>query len=96
MRYLVGLVLLVSAVVIASSAIGAGAPSRPPGVSADDWAPVSDSLGVVLVHRPAGPIAVAPTALLPMPPAEGYFMVRRGKEWQRLVVVEPAGWKYAD
>lgn len=30
-------------------ALGADAPSRPPGVSASEWAPISDTMGVVLV-----------------------------------------------
>jgi hypothetical protein len=29
-------------------AFGANAPDRPPGVSADEWAPINDSVGVVL------------------------------------------------
>jgi hypothetical protein len=32
-------------------AIAADAPSRPPGVSADAWAPISDTVGVVLVAQ---------------------------------------------
>jgi hypothetical protein len=37
-------------------AVGADAPSRPPGVSAQEWAPISDTLGVVLDQAlpPAG------------------------------------------
>jgi hypothetical protein len=37
-------------------ALGADAPSRPPGVSAQEWAPISDTLGVVLEQPlpPAG------------------------------------------
>ena len=89
MRSLVALVLAVSAVVTVPSAVGAGAPNRPPGVSADDWAPISDSLGVALMHRSGGPIVAVPIDTLLSPAAEGYFMVKRGHAWRRLVVVEP-------
>lgn len=43
-------------------AMGADAPSRPPGVSASDWAPISDTMGVVLVDQLVG-AADAPIAL---------------------------------
>jgi hypothetical protein len=38
------------------AAVGANAPARPPGVSAQEWAPISDTLGVVLDQAlpPAG------------------------------------------
>jgi hypothetical protein len=34
-----------------AGAIGANAPSRPPGVSENEWAPISDTMGVVLVAQ---------------------------------------------
>ena len=33
-----------------AGAIGANSPNRPPGVSADEWAPINDTIGVVLVQ----------------------------------------------
>jgi len=35
-------------------AVGADAPSRPPGVSAADWAPISETMGVVVVEQLPG------------------------------------------
>jgi hypothetical protein len=80
-------------------AVGANAPDRPPGVSADEWAPINDSLGVVLVQ---GMIPIDAThaqtpraAILPfngaalVSPVSGYLMVKRGHTWQRLVVIDP-------
>jgi membrane protein implicated in regulation of membrane protease activity len=98
-----GLLALVGAVV-AVHAVVADAPNRPPGVSATAWAPVSDTLGIVLVQQGVGaadPGPIAPAdgkgnsalgglggAIL-SPPQNGYFMVKRGGRWARLVVVEP-------
>jgi hypothetical protein len=101
-----GAVALFSAVAV-MHALGANGPDRPPGLSASQWAPVSDSLGVVLVPEiftPADPVAPQPgdaprTGHLPLfqpmngsvlaSPANGYFMVKRGGHWVRLVVIEP-------
>jgi hypothetical protein len=35
-------------------AVGADAPNRPPGVSANEWAPISDTMGVVLINQQMG------------------------------------------
>jgi hypothetical protein len=35
-------------------AIGADAPNRPPGVGANEWAPISDTMGVVLIDQQMG------------------------------------------
>jgi hypothetical protein len=88
-------------------AVGADGSDRPPGVSVSEWAPVSASLGIVLVPQsfagagPAAPIAAdgqrsgGIPVIQPMngavlaSPANGYFMVKRGGRWVRLVVVEP-------
>jgi len=40
--------VIVLAAVVVVGALGADAPSRPPGVSAADWTPISDTLGVVV------------------------------------------------
>jgi|HubBroStandDraft_5_1064220.scaffolds.fasta_scaffold107476_1 hypothetical protein len=103
----VGALALLSFVIV-MHAVGADAPNRPPGVTAAEWAPVSDTLGIVLVQqnfgggdlvaRPAAPgdsqgkpMPYPPQSgvLLLSPPANGYFMVKRGSRWVRLVVVEP-------
>ena len=78
-------------------AVGAEAPNRPPGVSADEWTPINDSVGVVLVQGMI-PVGVQPPArvgTVPMngaaliSPVSGYLMVKRGRTWQRLVVIDP-------
>jgi hypothetical protein len=99
----IGAVALVGAVA-AMHAIGADGPDRPPGVSASEWAPVSASLGVVLMpvtFSPSGPDGPLPSDSQAKPfmqhldgsvlasPANGYFMVKRGGHWIRLVVIEP-------
>jgi hypothetical protein len=100
--------LALCGVIIGVHAIGADAPNRPPGVSAAEWAPVSDTFGIVLVQQSPGagdPNVVRPaepddspvkrSQILPQmgavlsPPTNGYFMVKRGSRWVRLVVVEP-------
>jgi hypothetical protein len=76
-------------------AVGAGAPNRPPGVSAQEWAAISDTLGVVLDQPlpPAGEVSdpahqeILGAALIP--PISGYLMVKRGNAWQRVILVEP-------
>lgn len=86
-------------------AIAADAPSRPPGVSADAWAPISDTVGVVLVAQmtAAGEISPSPDpgiqarqgphldagGAILTPPTTGYLMVKRGGTWQRLILIEP-------
>ncbi|HEY4342331.1 MAG TPA: hypothetical protein VGM97_20500 [Steroidobacteraceae bacterium] len=49
MKAVVGLVLGLLAVVGLAFAAGRNAPDRPPGIAADHWAPISDTLGFVLV-----------------------------------------------
>jgi hypothetical protein len=82
-----------------AGAIGANSPSRPPGVSADEWAPINDSVGVVLVQGmiPTGAQRAEPpragifpnTGAALIAPVSGYLMVKRGHTWQRLVVIDP-------
>jgi hypothetical protein len=49
MKVVVGIVFGVLAVLGLSLAAGRNAPDRPPGIAADRWAPISDTLGFVLV-----------------------------------------------
>lgn len=68
----------------------ARAADRPEGVGANNWVAISDSLGLVLVENTAKEgIIVSPAPRLLAPSASGYFMVKQGRKWQRLVVVEP-------
>jgi hypothetical protein len=48
---IVAIAILAGGVGVVAGAIGANAPNRPPGVSADEWAPISDTMGVVLVDQ---------------------------------------------
>ncbi len=82
----------------ASVSVAGEAPSRPPGVTAENWVAVSDRLGIVLVQpiaptdrAPRGPVPNQPgdNPLLLKPPMGGYFMVKVGSSWTRLVIVEP-------
>jgi hypothetical protein len=96
-------IALISAAAVMHAA-GAEGPDRPPGVKASEWAPISDSLGVVLVAQnfsPGGPSGPLNSDSQAKPfiqhldgsvlasPATGYFMVKRGGHWVRLVVIEP-------
>jgi hypothetical protein len=97
-----GAIALVSVVAVIH-AVAADGPDRPLGVNASQWAPISDSLGVVIVPPPFAPLGPAAPAsadaprpsVQPMggailaPPANGYFMVKRAGHWVRLVVIEP-------
>src|SRR5580704_16714476 len=49
MKAIVGIVFGVLAVLGLSLAAGRNAPDRPPGIAADRWAPISATLGFVLV-----------------------------------------------
>jgi hypothetical protein len=91
--------ITVLAVLGVAGAIGANSPNRPPGVSADEWAPINDSVGVVLVQGmiPTGAERTKTPSVKNLPntganlisPISGYLMVKRGHTWQRLVVIDP-------
>lgn len=89
-----GAIALVSAVAV-MHAMGADAPNRPEGVAPSEWAPVSDTLGIVLVQQTPDPIAPPGSnagglggAILSRP-ENGYFMIKRAGRWVRLVLIEP-------
>jgi hypothetical protein len=81
--------LTVLLVVFSFTSFSADPSDRPAGVSAKEWVPVSDRLGVVLAGTASRPASVSPTALLLDPPVAGYFMVKGPHGWTRLVVIEP-------
>ena len=83
--------ILVSALAI-HVALGAASPDRPAGVDAQHWIPVSDKMGFVVTTPQSVPGALVttdPQALLLAPPAEGYFMIRGGIGWQRIIIQDP-------
>jgi hypothetical protein len=97
-----GAIALIGAVAVMHAA-GADGPDRPPGVRMSEWAPISDTVGIVLVPQTFGvgepteagrpgtqrvPILGGNGAAL-SPPTNGYFMVKRAGHWIRLVMVEP-------
>ncbi len=61
MKPLIALALVGLAATCVSLAVSREAPDRPPGISADHWAPISSTLGVVLVPD------LEPSALPPLP-----------------------------
>lgn len=67
--------------------LSASAADRPQGVAAENWIPVSDRLGIVLVE--SGRTVVVSSGADLQPPTGGYFMVKGHGAWSRLVVVEP-------
>jgi hypothetical protein len=83
------LIILASAITV-HYAQGASNQDRPPGVLAQDWIPVSDKLGFVMLRAdPRGNASADDQPLLLTPAATGYFMARSQIGWQRLVIVEP-------
>jgi hypothetical protein len=64
-----------------SNAANAPAPTRPAGVPAADWVPISRNLGFVIEEQPDDRTEDS------IPAVKGYFVVRQGARWLR---VEPA------
>jgi hypothetical protein len=64
--------VLATAAIVA--AVGADAPSRPPGVSAQEWAPISDTMGVVLDQ----PLPPAGEVTNPVQPSDDGRLNRKG------------------
>jgi hypothetical protein len=73
MKTVVGVAFLALAAFGLSFAVSSNAPDRPPGVAADRWAPISNTLGVVLVPdmEQSGLPRLAPRAIGPPPDAAG-------------------------
>ena len=90
-------VIYIAALIIVSGlamhlALGASGPDRLAGVDTQHWIPVSDKMGFVVTTPQAVPGALVTTdrqALLLAPPAQGYFMVRSGTGWQRIIIQDP-------
>jgi hypothetical protein len=90
MKAFLASVLLVVSVIALSSAVSADSPDRPPGVAAADWVPISDSLGIILLHDDRKTLDLDPFGAGPgKGAANGYFMVKDHGVWRRLVVVQP-------
>jgi hypothetical protein len=92
MKVLVMLSLVVLGMCTVPYAAGQREADRPPGVADSDWIAINENLGIVLVPEASAAklrVRVSPQALLLAPPANGYFMIRKGGQWSRLVIVEP-------
>jgi len=102
MKHLARAPLVVLLFSLSCVAFAADVPGRPPGVAAENWVPISERLGLVIVQgdspvvdrgspanqtNPAVPRS--DTALFLKPPVGGYFMVKGAAGWTRLVVIEP-------
>lgn len=101
MKALVASLLIVAATISVSLANAADSSDRPAGIEAQNWIPISDRLGFVVVDKaerfPAATgsrqLLIAPPENVSadlMPPKKGYFVVKTQNGWQRLVVSEPS------
>jgi len=82
--------LILASVLTIHFAVGASSPDRPAGVEERNWIPVSDKMGFVVTTPRIFPQPVMDKQpLLLTGPAEGYFMVRAGNAWQRIIIKDP-------
>ena len=89
MKVIAATLLILASILAIHFANGAAPADRPAGVDAHHWIPVSDKMGFVVTTPQSVPGALVttdPQALLLAPPAEGYFMVRSGIGWQRIII----------
>jgi hypothetical protein len=92
MKAIAATLLILATVLTIHFALGASPPDRPAGVDAQHWIPVSDKLGFVVTTPQSVPGALVTTDQQPLlltPPAEGYFMLRGGIGWQRIIIQDP-------
>jgi hypothetical protein len=91
MKAIAASLLILASVLAVHFANGASSPDRPAGIEGRDWIPVSDKMGFVVTTPhvfPPMPVWDKQPLLL-APPAEGYFMVRTGNGWQRIIIQDP-------
>jgi hypothetical protein len=94
MKVVVGIVFGVLAVLGLSLAAGRNAPDRPPGIAADRWAPVSDTLGFVLVPdsdlkaTPPLPVGAGLTDLYAQPTAAVQAIIEEGYPVRGYIMVK--------
>jgi hypothetical protein len=91
MKAIAASLLILASVLAVHFANGASSPDRPAGIEGRDWIPVSDKMGFVVTTPhvfPPMPVRDKQPLLL-APPAEGYFMVRTGNGWQRIIIQDP-------
>jgi hypothetical protein len=64
-------------------------PDRPPGVTKDEWIPINERVGFVVVQGSKRLIRGDAQPLLLRPAVPGYFMLKGSTGWSRIVIVEP-------
>lgn len=91
MKAITATLLIVVSIFTIHFALGAASPDRPAGVDVQHWIPVSDKMGFVVTtsSAPGALVTTDRQPLLLAPPAEGYFMVRAGDRWQRIMIKDP-------
>jgi hypothetical protein len=89
MKAIAVIVLMIASGLAVHFANGASIGDRPAGIDAKNWIPVSDKMGFVVTTPNQYPSAAPAQALLLTPPAEGYFMVRVGNGWRRIIIDDP-------
>jgi hypothetical protein len=90
MKAIAATLLVLASVLAVHFALGASSPNRPAGVDAQNWISVSDKMGFVVTTPRIYPMPMPDRQALPLaPPAEGYFMVRTGNGWQRIIIENP-------
>jgi hypothetical protein len=87
MKAIIVTLLVFASVLAVHFASGASGGGRPAGVEGRDWIPVGDKMGFVVTTPHIFPMPIRDKQpLLLAPPAEGYFMVRTGNGWQRIII----------
>jgi len=90
MKAIAAALLILASVLAVHFAVGASSPDRPANLNAENWIPVSDKMGFVVTTRRIFPMPMPDRqGLLLAGPEEGYFMVRRGNGWQRIIINNP-------
>ena len=85
MKAIAAALLILSTVLAIHFANGASGPDRPTGLEGRSWIPLSDKLGFV----DTSPHPFSPGDAMLEPPTEGYFMIRNGTGWHRIVIENP-------
>ena len=82
----VSVALVLLTIIPGARALGSPAHSRPPGIAAAAWVPISHDLAAVIEQVTPDPVQVPGIKQLPggLPSALGYFVAWRGDHWLRL------------
>jgi hypothetical protein len=89
MKAIAVILLMITSGLAVHFANGASIGDRPAGIDTHNWISVSDKMGFVVTTPNQYPAPAPAQALLLTPPAEGYFMVRAGNGWRRIIINDP-------